>query len=87
MGKSKVSIDNRRVMYKFFQYCRPFPVLKERLLVVGQEVCLENAIELIQEMPDVTFTNMTYKEFWNVMEIKQKVWFKNQLNIYLKRLL
>lgn len=39
--------------------CKLSPLLKERVLVLGQEVCLENASELIREVLGVTVSDTT----------------------------
>lgn len=46
-------------MSKSLKDCRLSPLLKERVLVLGQEVCLENASELIQEVLGVAVSDTT----------------------------
>lgn len=54
-----MTIDNRNDLAKALKGSKLSPFLKERVLVLGQEVCLENASELIQEVIGVRVSDTT----------------------------
>lgn len=55
----KVAIDNRSLLSRGLKGCKISPLLRERVLYLGQEVCLENASELIKEVMGVEVSDTT----------------------------